>query len=740
MAGWAQNTASVYLSGGATYLPHESDSANLPIANGLGLQVGGTYLHFLNDHFGLGGGLELGLIPGKVEWRENGVRQSIAANRSAYYLNRNPNTNLSYQLESDYDIRQNIRLSIVNLVIPFVYQFDAGYIKGGFKYILPVNQKFSAQSSSQAQDQGDFSEHFPDTDPDWSVVLGDSMAAWGFGNNQLGEVEGSSPFQAGMAWFVSPGWRFPVGSQTAFVELVLQGSLGNLRQEGGLVQNYDDRLEGEQTQYPLSSQVRKLSIRYYGVALGTTFGRLPTEDKNPPPLEALPILISQQINKRREAETADPEFKVILGDTIAFVDQNMRFSGADRKTHPAGHPNNGVLYVNLEKENLQNLRGRFDPDNRDFVWIGEEVRAGSLNVVLAPTRPSAFPVEARDEQGRTVNDLKARLFFQEKEIWQGRLDSGQAIPHVYRHPSIEYRLELSHECFETQDYLIKHTSSFTRGWQAQLASKPSRLVLEVPKVCLNPLLASSPVLQGYLVVDSKQVPLQGKVENNRLILDGGCAQELDHAGTFTMIKPHGINIQTHKKSSDWKEAEVEVGFQNGVVADTLLLERAATPFNLYYVDISEADDYQVIMDTLEKQLLHDIEQKEDFLGFISNGRTPVIVSEVSAYEDLLYGINKVERLTPNAAADKARLIELVDVDNLLPDRRKVRVKLFLSQTINKLSRDILVRQFLESLGEDVSQVEVTVYHYQAIPAAEKIDAISTKGGTQELNVEYRPIK
>ncbi|MEO1449281.1 MAG: hypothetical protein AAFV07_07105, partial [Bacteroidota bacterium] len=199
-------------------------------------------------------------------------------------------------------------------------------------------------------------------------------------------------------------------------------------------------------------------------------------------------------------------------------------------------------------------------------------------------------------------------------------------------------------------------------------------------------------------------------------------------------KPLGYNIVSGTDAADWAKETVSVQIVDGKPALPLRVERLPA-YNFFYVDISEAEDRAIILDTLEAQLLKLTRAKDDYLAYLSNGTDPTIAEVGDEYEDVLVDITRTFTDPPVISLDRDQILKQMKVEKVKPNRRKTIFNFFLSRTIYQQSREQLITKLTETFGEDQRNVQINIYTDYAVAESDKLAK-----GMYQMPIRYIHLK
>lgn len=743
--GFGQSQIHLYLSPGTSGINHRNfeDNRDIRSSRGLGLQLGASYSFLLSESLAIGAGLEWGSFSTDLSF--NGpVMSEIGTNSGYEFQKEGTNTAdpTGFRLQEDANIvRQQVSTGAVSVVIPIFYRISelgnggSFFLNFGPKVTIPLGDGSNWTGEGSSTYSGDFSAYFAD-----KVAAGDSFTlvlkdldAYGFSSDQnLTKGNDERPLfgsTTNIGFFAAPGISFPLGNNRTqlTIEAILQGGLTNLKGSEVATNAFEGRREGTTSLPNLSGEASNIGLNYGGVRVGVMLigersERPPKPDPVPKPdpnrvvkATALNVLYRQAPDTRRSRnqQQNDPEFDRIM-ETEA---QNLRFKG----TVEGEMIEDGQITYDANRP--QKIQSSFNKENKYLILDDATVdeNRGQVRLTISPRNSTirqkiaVFPV---DEKGKPINGFSAAVSFEGQTRGEQKMNSGALLSDLYLHPEVEYQVTITHPCYETTTQTIDFFANYQLGLRFEMESSGELAQVTVP-VRQNAALGRNQTFNGVLNLKGERSEVNGTVTGNELILTGGCGLEIAGPSMLTLKKERGMDVLIQGQASDWKNPQVRIPMQGTRSIQPVEFVRLPA-FHLMYVDISEAQDRIVVINELEKLIKNVKAEQNEMLGYLSNGGSPRTITSPDNMDDLLEGVSYLNPQLPIAREDLTNLQERIDGETVIPARKEIVLNFVLSKTIYLRSRNILIAELLESLGDDTEEVIIRIYTEEPIAPSERM--------------------
>lgn len=725
----------LYLSGGGGSMSHtytDSQFGNVQNQAGVGLQAGVSYSFFLADQIGIGAGLEFGLQRGALAFSDGSL--SFTHNDDNGYTLTNLSTgtttpNPDFTLNSKDDISQNYTANTIGLTIPVYYRIST--LGNGGDVFLNLGPKVSFflgdgqgwDGTGTSTFEGDFT-----INDNFSVIL-DDIDQWGFRNETLTENNGDALFDGiAISFFIAPGITIPIGENRAVsLGLIYQGTLNNISANTGNV--FASRREQTGSFSPnLSSAASRIGGAYGGFFAGIMLGKSgnskppkppkPDPDKpDPDRVEAVALntVFSQSRNTRRNAERNDPEFDKIMESEA----QNLRY----KNTLDAGEISREgkITYNGADPDGARKINPNFNGRNRYLKYEDHTIRDGNILLEITPLKNTIqqkltlLPV---DEEGNPINGFNATLKFGGQTWHDKKMNSGDLIPDLYQHPAIAYELTLTHPCYTTITQTVGSQLNYEAGLRVPMAPSGQMVRLQVPISGLSSLNREQ-AIGGVLNIRNERSEVTGNQIGNQLILNGGCGLEVSGRSALTLQKPKGFDIKVAGQAGDWKDSEITLPMQDKISLQSV--EVVALPvYHLLYVDISSTDNRGAVIDQLESMIQEIGDNNGEILGFLSNSNSPRVITSPGDMDKLLQGVAQDNPDVPNPQGDLIKIRQRLDPEVVIPSRKQIVLNFVLSDIIYERSREIIIKDLIEGLGDETEDIIVRIFTEKEIPESNRM--------------------
>lgn len=355
---------------------------------------------------------------------------------------------------------------------------------------------------------------------------------------------------------------------------------------------------------------------------------------------------------------------------------------------------------------LDRFDSRFDPLSDSFL------------VSLSVRHDAVLRVTLQDEDTENpVDEFQAQLYMGRELILDKTMNSGDAFFDLYDHPRVAYTLRIQHPCYPETTIDLDRTKDFNTSKVISLAATGTAERIDLP---LNASAITGRVrVQARVGSGTAASPLSGNIGTNRISLFAPCGRQLGRNFSLNIEKPLGYDIIAGGNSDNWANENVAVQIIDGKPALPLQVERLPA-FHFFYVDISEAEDRAIILDTLEAQMLALTGQNDEYLAYLSNGTDPTIAEIGDEYEDVLIDITRTFTDPPVPSLDRDQILKQLKVEKVRPNRRKTVFNFFMSRTIYQQSRAELINRITETFGEDEGNVQINIYTDYLIAESDKL--------------------
>ena len=715
-----------------TSVAFNTDSLQYTADNGIGLRLNAELAYFFTEKLGIGTGLGFGRFSGGVTLSSD-FAYSQGFDQSSTPFTTTGDSALAYQLNNIIKQGTNDQISMTALEIPILFKFRNGgfFIDAGPVISLGLGSP-SLDGSNTYTQSGKF------TWADGQSVTITDVPSYGFETDAV--AEGNTTFESGgvaINFLVNAGYRLPLdpkqNSELRFGVTYMAGG----GQISGMMADNQLFSRGLQEQnfhsLALSDRNERVSFSLPGVFLGYLRGfdtdgggggggRTPCQ---PDEFEGVPVVFNQSISTRRETRNNDPEFEAIIKREKEF----LNFKNAD--WNPA---NNQVLYCPAVVS-PQSIGGRFPKKNQYLDYKRDRVQAGRFEIELTPKlAQKSFSLDLQDGSGNPINNFQARLTYKGTEVASGTYNSGQPFAQVYDDPDITYVLELSHDCYEAVRENITSAKNLDQPVRLVLRSSGNQTQLTLPVDFARSGAVTSPInVNGEIQLrNGRSSPVSGTLDGRNFNLSGGCGINVSGDYQVMLQKPRGYDVY-QGTNSDWKTQSATIGMRDEQATSRIRIDRLPT-YNMFYADISEITDRQSLIAVFEP-LIEEINRNQDeLLLYVSNSQSPEVIAVNNDFESFFETIAFRNTDLPTANFDRQRLAQELDPQKIVPERRIVVYHMFLSNTIHKLSRELLVEQFLEDTPEEQRPVELRIYTEEPIPASDQV-----KGEKYNVKITYIPI-
>lgn len=163
---------------------------------------------------------------------------------------------------------------------------------------------------------------------------------------------------------------------------------------------------------------------------------------------------------------------------------------------------------------------------------------------------------------------------------------------------------------------------------------------------------------------------------------------------FIFEKPYGYNItknDTFNLSYKWEKPKIILSYPGKNKYNLIFTN--LKPLQVFYIDISNSFDKPCFIKLLKKKIEDCLNNKDDFLIYISNSYNPTIINSNSLkdYNKVLLTISQMNSIIPNGKYDEEKLSNVI-----ISNRRSIVLNFLLSKQFFKY-KDELINGILKNL-------------------------------------------
>ena len=470
--------------------------------------------------------------------------------------------------------------------------------------------------------------------------------------------------------------------------------------------------------------VEKASVNRIGlnVGLGVTLGK-----SAPVLMEKIEIQFEQKPESRRNPAVADVEFQILAAEilsSLVFKPSNykVRINPFTEQLEYAANTGNPEAITVSSKDrtsymNLDQFDSRYKSQDQSF------------HLILTPPNNKSLTLTLQDEDTDSeVDGFEVEIKVGDKvAVPKTKMSSGSTIYKLYDHPEIKYQVNLTHPCYPRKSFSL-NSADFDKPKviKAESQGEPEEILLSVLSTVPDFLR-----IQGGILKNGRRTPLSGTYSDGEISLYAGCGESPGENFQLTIEKPLGYNLFVGSESRGWRQPDLLVSMQNGKPAQTLKLEPIPT-YNLFYIDISEAQNRNLIRKPVMEQVRELRGKGNDFLVFLSNGQSPYVAeNDPTNFRSVMRQLVLSSPDVPKAETDRSLLLSRMKLNEILPTRRLVNMHFYLSKSLYDTSREQLINELTAAFPEGQENIRIFIHTDFEIPESDKLER-----GLYRTPIEY----